>query len=166
MATGINGKGWITGYFFKGKRSTYEAGFLENGSRVRRLTIPGATRITPAGINDSGKVVGTYENAAGSHGFTCLHTCTGLDVPGSTRTEATGINNHGQIVGDYIDASGSAHGFVLSSGHYTQLDVPGAIGGTAPRAINDRGTVVGSYVYYEDGNPFDTRTTGFIATPD
>jgi probable HAF family extracellular repeat protein len=51
---------------------------------------------------------------------------TSLDPPGSTGTRIFGINDRGQIVGVFGDAFGKAHGFLLDSGTYTTLDVPGA----------------------------------------
>jgi uncharacterized membrane protein len=55
---------------------------------------------------------------------------------------AWGINASGQIVGGYFD--GTSHGFALSGGRYTTLDVPG---GTFPDAhgINASGQIVGEY---------------------
>ncbi|MGO9123746.1 MAG: hypothetical protein ACLP6G_02540, partial [Terriglobales bacterium] len=56
------------------------------------------------------------------------------------------INDLGQIVGTYVDSSGLVHGFELSSGKVTTIDVPfaGAIG-TYPEAINNSGQIVGSW---------------------
>jgi probable HAF family extracellular repeat protein len=58
-------------------------------------------------------------------------------------SDAHGINDAGQIVGTYGDAGGF-HGFLLSSGAYTTLDVPGEIY-TGADDINDRGQIVGLY---------------------
>jgi probable HAF family extracellular repeat protein len=58
---------------------------------------------------------------------------------------ASGINARGQVVGSYADANYHFHGFLLSSGRFTNIDVPGA-GQTFATGINDRGQIVGSYV--------------------
>jgi uncharacterized membrane protein len=51
-----------------------------------------------------------------------------------------GINNRGQIVGNL-----GLHGFLLSEGTFTTIDVPGS-GHTETRGINDRSQIVGLYV--------------------
>ena len=50
-------------------------------------------------------------------------------------------------MGDYVDSDGVDHGFLLSSGVFTTIDVdvPGATDSPAS-AINDRGEIVGSYL--------------------
>ena len=58
---------------------------------------------------------------------------------------ASGINARGQVVGWYADAKFNFHGFLLSGGRYTNIDVPGAPG-TFAAGINDRGQIVGSYL--------------------
>jgi hypothetical protein len=56
------------------------------------------------------------------------------------------INDAGQIVGFYRDARGAAHGFLLSGGQYTAIDVPGAVE-TEAISINNRAlpTIVGDW---------------------
>lgn len=58
-----------------------------------------------------------------------------------------GINDVGQIVGVYIDGSGVYHGYELSGGKFTTLDVPftGATG-TFAYGINNSGEVVGGWI--------------------
>ena len=53
------------------------------------------------------------------------------------------IANAGHVVGYYI-ANDKDHGFVLSDGQYTTIDVPGAAD-TAALGINDAGQIVGEY---------------------
>jgi len=51
------------------------------------------------GINNNGQVVGTYNDASGSHGFIYSDgTYTTLDDPAGTDTQALGINDLGEIV--------------------------------------------------------------------
>ena len=50
---------------------------------------------------------------------------TTIDVPGSTSTAANGNSTH-EIAGEYVDADGKTHGFVLSKGVFTTIDVLGA----------------------------------------
>ena len=48
---------------------------------------------------------------------------TTYDVPGSTRTAVNGNSPHA-IAGEFDDADGNTHGFVLSNGVFTEIDVP------------------------------------------
>jgi len=72
-----------------------------------------------------------------------------ITYPGASRTEANAVNRTSfllrpvEIVGSYTDIQGS-HGFLLSGGQYTKLDVPGGSGTTA-LGINARHEIVGTY---------------------
>jgi probable HAF family extracellular repeat protein len=55
-----------------------------------------------------------------------------------------GINAQGQVVGYYFDAKSHEHGFLMSGGQYTSIDVPGSAG-TGAVGINERGQIVGSF---------------------
>jgi probable HAF family extracellular repeat protein len=125
------------------------------------LDVPGPFFFSPSaqGINDSGQIVGSYQDAAGNeHGLLLDQgSYTTLDVPGSKGTTATGINASGQIVGQYQDAAYKVHGFLLDQGSYTTLDVPGATY-TQATGINASGQIVGYY-----GDPVGVH--GFLATP-
>jgi hypothetical protein len=74
-----------------------------------------------------------------------------IDVPCSTcpggiarRTAIGGISPTGDIVGVYTDAVGVQHGFLLSRGQFTKIDVPGALA-TVARGISPTGDIVGQY---------------------
>ncbi|HWE05337.1 MAG TPA: hypothetical protein VG274_01430, partial [Rhizomicrobium sp.] len=61
-----------------------------------------------------------------------------------------GINKHNVIAGAWIDASDVAHGFIGPlNGAYTSFDFGGASTGTLPRALDDKGNIVG---FAEDPN--------------
>src|SRR5215467_646140 len=65
------------------------------------IDVPGAINTQAFGINDSGQIVGFFDDALGGHGFV-LDTggnFTTIDVPGASSTRAFGINDSGQIVG-------------------------------------------------------------------
>jgi hypothetical protein len=81
---------------------------------------------------------------------------TSIDVPCSacpggiaSATSAQGINPAGDIVGAYVDAAGRQHGFLLSHGQFTTIDVPedlpSVAGTTTAAAINPSGDIVGNY---------------------
>jgi uncharacterized membrane protein len=99
-----------------------------------------------------------------------IYTFQTLDAPDAVLTEALGINGAGQIVGSYFDAnatSSTGHGFLLSGGIYTTLDVPGTpvpgtLSYTTPRGINDAGEIAG---YYALGSYHGFRLSNGIYTP-
>ncbi len=73
-----------------------------------------------------------------------------MTIGGKTYSKFTvwGANRYGSTVGAYADASGNAHGFKrFSNGSAIALDYPGSAE-TVASAINDNGTVVGSYTKY------------------
>ena len=74
-------------------------------------------------------------------------TWTTIEPPGSTATEVFGINSGGDLVGTYSDSAGSQHGFLLSGGTFTDVDVPNGTR-TAATAINDSRQIVG---YFQQG---------------
>ena len=62
-------------------------------------------------------------------------------MPGSTSTAANGNSTH-EIAGEFDDAGGSTHGFVLSQGVFTTINVPGAAS-TSFNGINANGEIAG-----------------------
>src|ERR1035441_6839640 len=78
------------------------------------LAAPGSTYTIVSGMNNSGQMVGMYQDSAGWHSFLRSSdgvTYTTISVPGASQTNATGINNLGQVVGSYTVGSGG-HGFL------------------------------------------------------
>ncbi len=61
------------------------------------------------------------------------------------QTVASGINPAGDIVGFFADGVGGQHGFLLSGGSFTMIDVPGAVA-TSANGIGPGGNIVGNYV--------------------
>ena len=108
---------------------------------------PGSTFTSVSGINNSGQIVGTYQDSAGLHSFLRSSdgvTYTTINVPGATQTTVAGINNLGQVVGYYTVGS-AWHAFLRSAdGTFTSFDVPESTPDTGPFAINDRGEMVGT----------------------
>jgi len=69
------------------------------------------------------------------------------------QTSLRGINALGDVVGFYVDTAGRQHGFLLSGGRYTTIDVslPGAVvRATVANGINSQGEIVGQYVVSVD----------------
>lgn len=50
-----------------------------------------------------------------------------LDPPGSIDTRAFGISDDGDIVGLYVTPDNRTHGFLLTRGVYSTIDIPGAL---------------------------------------
>jgi len=119
------------------------------------------------GINNSGQISGNYGNKSSltyglllSHGqwtsFADPNAGTGpatTNPPFFPGTDAVKINDQGQIVGFYVTESNEEHSFVLSDGHFTTIDPPGAYFNPGPSFtnvdqaadINDLGQIVGGY---------------------
>jgi probable HAF family extracellular repeat protein len=94
------------------------------------IDAPGATGGTQAsGINNSGQIVGIFEDATGIHGFVDTGgSFTTIDVVllGTPVIFPFGINDSSQIVGRFDDGRG-IHGIrVDTGGGFTTIDVPGA----------------------------------------
>jgi uncharacterized membrane protein len=64
--------------------------------------------------------------------------------PGAVQSIVFGINNHNVIAGSWIDTSNVTHGFVGPlNGTYTSFDYGGTSTGTAARALDNDGNIVG-----------------------
>ncbi len=111
------------------------------------IDYPGAVGTWAEGINDTGQVVGCYQDGTGIHGFLYdgLSTYTRLDYPGASRTWPSGINNSGDIAG-YFKVGSREHGFFYNGSTYTAIDYSGSLT-TRAHAINDSGQIVGIYYY-------------------
>jgi hypothetical protein len=64
--------------------------------------------------------------------------CTACASGISHRTTVGEISPAGEIVGSYTDAVGVRHGYLLSGGQFTTINVPNAIS-TSPTGINAAG---------------------------
>jgi hypothetical protein len=162
---GINQNGnEIAGYssFSDPAGMTGQQAFSLSGTTFTNINalLPANFNSQATGVNNSGEVVGFYQNAMGDFSaFTDIGgMITSFQFPGSASTQALGLNNLGEIVGDYVDAGGVMHGFLDNAGMFTMLDPAGSTA-TTINGINDLGTVVGFYVNAA-GN-----TIGTVGTP-
>jgi probable HAF family extracellular repeat protein len=162
----INNYGIAVGAAYQGTPTDYYGGvgWIWDGRHYSLFTVPEASGLAygtyAAGINDSGKVSGLYQDSQNVyHGF-LKHgqNITSLDVPGAEDTFAYGINNQDEVVGYYFDGS-AYHGVIMQAGKFVTVDVPGATN-TQIFGINNRDQIVGWYS--DTSNP---NGWGFVATP-
>jgi probable HAF family extracellular repeat protein len=151
---------------------------------------PNATNgYNPAGINNSGHVVGGYTNSSNSglnlvstnfHGsyfdgssYTTIDA--NFSIPNnpyylihSSGTYLSGINNSNAIVGFQINDDNYSS-FEYKSGAFTTIDVPNAISYTTKAyGINDNGDIVGSYrdINGTHGFVYNSSLTAFTTIDD
>ena len=104
------------------------------------IRMAGSGRTTAFGINDRGRIVGSYIDAGGKgHGFVrdkgrgdrrTKASSPPIDFPGAAKTLALGLNNRDQIVGATSMPKERCHGFLLDEGEFTTIDHPDAASGT------------------------------------
>ena len=137
-------------------------------SSFTSIDLPGEWFIYAQAINDSGQVVGYYENNTGAHGF--LYNSgiyTTLDDPLAIQgTNAVAINGIGQIAGYYYDNNGLPHGFVYSAATYATIDDPLGTYGTTVQGITSTGEVIGNYFDNSGEHGFIYNAGTFITLND
>lgn len=159
VINGINASGQIIGTY--STTPTKPHAFVKNKDAITTLDPPNSVRSQGGFINAKGEAVGAYRTADQKrHGFLWRKgEFTTFNVPNDHPLFGTvplGNNDLGQVVGNYVDINGGVdaggnvspnigrHGFLLSDGIYTTLDVPGA-SFTVAQGINNEGKIVGLY---------------------
>jgi len=149
LANKINNYGTIVGSYFPNPGSGNQQAYKRygNGAVVTLKSPSGAGLTIPYGINNAGKIVGSYVTTTSvQKGFTYLNGAyTTFYHSGWSLLEPQAINRQGVIVGSYDDSSSKTHGFAYSNGQWVTVNVPGA-SHTAIVGINDWGSMVGWYV--------------------
>jgi probable HAF family extracellular repeat protein len=114
---------------------------------IALVDIPNSTATSVNGIDARGRIVGSYVDGRGTHGFVSVEgALSTIDYPGAEWTAAYGLNASGQVVGGYgVSATDGRRGFLLSGGRFSSLEYPGA-SDTVARGINSRGQIVGDYL--------------------
>jgi uncharacterized membrane protein len=108
------------------------------------IDVPGTSGTKAHAINQSGQIVGSFDDASGTHGFLKNGpNFITFDVPGASVTDPLGINDAGQIVGRFEDATG-LHGFLKNGTSIITFDIPGVVS-TEAEGINSFGQIVGTY---------------------
>lgn len=164
----INASGHIVG-IYDAAFGNPDHGYLKVGDTYTSIDVAGTLHTYAFGINDAGKITGTYVDGSGQlHGW--IRTAgafTFVNFPGATQTVIGGINNSDVMVG-WTDQATKRRGFVLTGTGFTAFDAdfPGVVA-TMPMAINDSGQIVGEYVGLDcpSGCPFiGTPNPGGTAT--
>lgn len=144
QANAISNTGLTAGVFAASR--TNAAGFvrLPNGKFGPPIIAQGAITTTAFGVNSSGVVSGTF-NSDVDHGFFYNRgRFTQYDVPGVVHTSVTGINDAGDFCGFFFNDGALITPFLNVGGTLIPFSLPG-INVIYPRAINNRGQVVGVY---------------------
>ena len=173
-ALGINNRGDIVGRYCTqlpcaapGGGSFH--GFLLRDGQFTTIDIDGALETDLFKVNSPGEIAGGFLTPDHKEqiSFLANGNLTVLAPPSGqpVSLDNGGINERGDVVGTYCDwalpcllGPTGTHGFLMSGGVFTTIDVPGA-SATAAIGINARGDVVGSYA---DA----TGTHGFLLSRD
>lgn len=157
----INNLGVIVGGYGDDVTST---GFVLQQGTFRSFEDPDAApmQTTPSGINDFGRICGSFVDLAGTtHAFQLngINYRT-IDFPMADSSVGYKVNNLGQVIGIY-SSSGPNHAFLFNSqdGDFLSFDAPD-VAATQAHAINNRGQVTGNFRLFPDNSRH-----GFIATP-
>lgn len=132
---GINNTGRAVGAYvdgsgkFRGFSVVFASTDVSNlvGATFKSIAFPGAVETWAHGINDSGEIVGNWDDNVGiSHGFLLVgDTLSPLEV-GECGTLALCINNNGDVCGGYeCDQPGGFCGFVIPRTPPTPMCVDG-----------------------------------------
>ncbi|HEX4113832.1 MAG TPA: hypothetical protein VH020_14970 [Stellaceae bacterium] len=164
---GINDSGVIVGSYAVQNGSQYNwHGFIRaTDGTITTFDPPGAEQSWPSGINSSGVISGSYDNGkTKTRGY--LRAQDGTYTTFVIKEGATGIynmlpvNDRGEVAGTLENDSGY-YGFLRTvDGKIRTIEVEGATD-TFVSGINDRGELVGDYVYYL--GPY-VEEAGFLRT--
>lgn len=163
---GVNDKKVAVGFYNDSKNNSHGYTYSIATHKYSRVTVPHATSVTAAAINNGGDIAGFDTNSKGATvGFLKLrkgHVYT-LKAPGASTTEATGVNDGDMVVGFYMVGTGSSakmYGFTWQKGvGFTKISDPKGVGTTDVNGVNDAGDLVG---FYTDSKG---NTDGFVAKP-
>ena len=115
--------------------------------KYKTIDIKSAEQTQIFGIANSGDMVGTYIDSAGtSHGLLLSKgKATNIDAPNATSgTFCYNMNSKGAIVGYYIGSSGEPQGFLYQNKKFTNVGPAGT--STYALGINDSGNITGFYL--------------------
>jgi uncharacterized membrane protein len=115
FAWGNNDFNQIVGSY---RTDTQQFGYFYDKGNFTKLEFPNSSLTAAYGINDSGKIVGSFFRPETGRDLYSFIWDKGvfkeLKYPGATGTFASAIDNSGRIVGYYFDQKGDKHGFVAA----------------------------------------------------
>lgn len=162
---GVNDHDRAVGFYTDAAGNNHGYTYGLRSHRFVVVTVPGATSVTAAAINNSGDVAGFFTDAAGTTVgfFKDDGVITDLAVPGASMTQPFGVNDHDEVVGAYQVGTGAAaatHGFTWTRRFgFITVDDPNGVGATTVNGVNNSGDVVG---FYTDGAG---NVDGMLAKP-
>ena len=165
-ASGINAGGQIVGTSRTNDVTGIYHAFLWQNGTMQDLGTLGGSYSDALGISDTGVVVGSAQTSGSQ--WRAFRWQDGvmedLGTLGGTGSGAYGINSIGQVVGwSYTSGNSAQHAFLYSGGTmYDLTNLVVNLGGwilTDPRAINDKGQIVGN-----GWNP-QGQNRGFLLNP-
>jgi uncharacterized membrane protein len=113
------------------------------------VNIPAPANLgSPAALNDSGAIVGSFlDSKFNSHGFLLFQgKLTTFMFPGSTSTTVRDMNATGTIVGEFNVGLSPQHAFMVQAGGFHEITIPGHPNVPAVAlGVNDNGDVVGQF---------------------
>ncbi|MGH7626791.1 MAG: hypothetical protein ACREOJ_15925 [Gemmatimonadaceae bacterium] len=157
---GINNRGEVTGRFCTLSRCLPPGlgsfhGFLFQNGVFTIIDVPGGNETNAFKPNENGAIVGGFGEGGTEQLFVLTNgqfATMGLPNGNPATQDDGGMNARGDIVGTYCQGAppclvgpSDNHGFLLSGGQLTTIDVAGATA-TALTAINARGDMVGGYI--------------------
>jgi len=122
--SGINKYNSTVGWYADSAENVHGFKRFSNGGLVA-LDFPGGQFTQPAGINDSGAIVGSFSDSIGEHGF-LYHggSWAKVDYPGAPgTTQVTGISNANVIVG-FSTSTEPSIAFLYANGVFKVISVP------------------------------------------
>lgn len=133
--TGINNQGQVSGW-----ANTFDgqAAVLWNGSSMTPIA-PLAGSSFAYGVNDAGKVVGSYGGQQ-SRAFSYAANTVDNITPGGG--SALAVNNAGQIAGS-VEADGSTHAYIYANNKLNDINDGGSGSGSVANALSNNGHVTG-----------------------
>ena len=122
------------------------------------VNVPGAIATVLGGINNSGVIVGQYEDKKEVlHCFMMVGSkVTTINHPNAVSDGCIHINSAGAIVGFWKNSAGITTGFLYQNGKFTNIPGPSGAKSSVAYGINDTGQIVG---YYTDSS---NKTHGFL----
>lgn len=144
---GVNSRGEMAGVGIDSNGLGH--GFHLYGGVFTEITIEGGVDVYAWDVNDSGVVLGRYEDSTTHDWVNFLWrdgALTTLNLPAVQWAEAVGLNDRGEVAGHFVragDNTGHMIGFVYWKGGWTEADYPEPNGMACFQGIGDTGDVVG-----------------------